>query len=152
MNLVTYPKRIHLEQSVLPAGTSNTWDNWYAAKTLAIVYKRLTSIQKTTRQLVTLITSQSVHADVYQHDKCAQFPKIAPARSELLRNKRQPARIKKTTLIYVTSWLPGFARAPPLLPASLSPCLPVRTSSLPPSRPPLPLSILGLTGFAQYFV
>ena len=37
------------------------------------------------------------------------------------------------------SWLPGFARAPPSLPASLS----LSPSLSPPSRPPLPLSILG---------
>ena len=43
-----------------------------------------------------------------------------------------------------TSWLPGFARAPSSLPASLS----LSPSLSPPSRPPLPLSILGLPGFA----
>ena len=45
-------------------------------------------------------------------------------------------------LLFVNSWLPGFARAPPSLPASLSLSPPPPPLS-PPSRPPLPLSFLG---------
>ena len=55
--------------------------------------------------------------------------------------------------ILYTSWLPGFTRAPPsrtLLPFSLPPSPPPSLPpSMPPSSLPLPISILGLPGFAQ---
>ena len=58
----------------------------------------------------------------------------------------------------VTSWLAGFVRAPPSVRPFRSPSLPevrpslstsMPPSRLPPSSPPLLLSILGLPSFAQ---
>ena len=51
----------------------------------------------------------------------------------------RPLCVYTCSILCATSWLPGFARAPPSLHASLS----LSPSLSPPSRPPHPLSILG---------
>ena len=68
------------------------------------------------------------------------FPHLSQS---MLTPMRMTRFVNMVRLCY-TSWLPGFARAPPSLPASLS----LSPSLSPPSRPPLPLTILGLPGFA----